>query len=99
MTRRGLKTAGCRRSVALLHGTDQRHTGHYGVVRVLGAVTVFLVFGSVAVAIARVAVNDWREGRQERDAFLLWTAVETFWPALIAAGVALVGPVVILVQS
>lgn len=51
------------------HG--RAHSGHYGVVRVLGAGTVLLLFGTLAVAVARVAANDWREGRRERDSFLL----------------------------
>lgn len=70
-----------------------------GAVRLVGAGTVFLVFGSLAIAMGRTALNDWREGRRDRDAISLWTAVETLWPTMIAFGVALVGPVVILFQN
>lgn len=67
--------------------------------RLVGAGAVFLVFGSLAFAMGRTALNDWREGRRDRDALSLWTAVETLFPTMFALGIALVGPVVILLQG
>ncbi len=60
---------------------------------------VFLVFGALAVAMGRTALNDWREGRRIHDALSIWAAVETLWPTVLAAAVALLGPVIILTQG
>ncbi|MBV9950934.1 MAG: hypothetical protein JO291_03210 [Acidimicrobiia bacterium] len=66
--------------------------------RMLYATGVFVVFGAVALGIAWSASADWREGRREGDRVTLFYAVQQWWPALIAAAVAVVVPVVILVR-
>jgi hypothetical protein len=55
-----------------------------------------VVFGSVAVVMGRSALHDWREGRRGRDAATLVSAIEQWWPAAIAALVAVAVPVVLL---
>lgn len=59
------------------------------------SVIVFAVFGAVAVAIGRSASHDWREGREQRDGVSMFSAVQQWWPAFIAAAVAIGGPVMI----
>ena len=65
----------------------------------MGAVAVFVLFGAVAVAMSASVRHDWRDGRQRRDRLTMWSAVEQVWPALLAATVAVVGPILILVNA
>jgi hypothetical protein len=59
----------------------------------------FVVFGVTAVLMGRSALPDWREGRRERDAWMVLFAVQQWWPATIAALVALALPVVVLLEA
>jgi hypothetical protein len=63
------------------------------------AVGWFVVFGAVAVMMGRSAFHDWREGRRERDAVTLLSAVQQLWPAMVAGLVALAVPVVLLLNT
>jgi hypothetical protein len=63
------------------------------------AIGWFVVFGVTAVLMGRSALHDWREGRRERDGVALLSAVEQWWPAAIAAAVAVLVPIVLVVNS
>lgn len=59
----------------------------------------FVVFGLVAVLMGRSALHDWREGRRDRDGFALLSAAEQWWPATIAGVMAVLVPIVLLVNA
>jgi hypothetical protein len=63
------------------------------------AIAWFVVFGAVAVLMGRSALHDWREGRRERDAAVLLSAIEQWWPAMIAGLVAVAVPTVLLLNA
>ncbi len=64
--------------------------------RIAGALACFLVFGCTALAMGASARSDWREGRRKNDRTILFDAIQQWLPAVVAAVVALGGPVVIL---
>lgn len=64
--------------------------------RVAFAVVVFVVFGAVSVAMGRSASQDWREGHRTHSGVTALSAVEQWWPALLAGAVAIGGPIAIL---
>ena len=67
--------------------------------RIVLAIGVFVIFGGVALAMGRSALNDWREGRRDSDAVTALSALEQWWPTLIAAAIAIAGPVIIVGQG
>jgi hypothetical protein len=68
--------------------------GEFGV-----AIGWFVVFGVAALLMGRSALRDWREGRRERDGVALLSAVEQWWPAVIAGVMAVLVPLVLVVNS
>jgi hypothetical protein len=66
--------------------------------RVAAAVAWFVVFGALAVPMGRSAYRDWRQGRREHDAGILVLALEQWWPALIAAAMAVLVPVALAID-
>jgi hypothetical protein len=67
--------------------------------RILYALGIFVVFGTVAVVLGRSAAGDWRRERRERDHFSLIFTVEQWWAAALAALVAIAAPVLVLVRD
>lgn len=47
----------------------------------------------------RSALRDWREGRSKRDTATLYFALGQWWPTLIAAAIAIAGPVIVVSQG
>jgi hypothetical protein len=66
---------------------------------VFAALGIFVVFGGLSLWMGRVAWRDSREGLAGRDGLLILSAVQSWWPTLIAAAVAIAGPVVVLMSS
>lgn len=67
--------------------------------RVRYAIGCFVVFGAIAVAIAVSAVRDWRDAARENNTFNMFYAAKQWIPALLAAVVAVVAPIVILTRE
>ncbi len=74
-----------------------RGEGVMSLARVAGAAACFIVFGGVAWAMGASARSDWREGRRTGDRMTMFFAVQEWWPAFLAAVVAIVGSVIILI--
>jgi hypothetical protein len=65
--------------------------------RVLYAIGVFLIFGTVAILMARSALATFRRAGHEEDrAWLVYAAQELF-PAVLAGAVAIGAPIGILI--
>lgn len=60
---------------------------------------VFVVFGALAVAMGRSALRDVRKGVSDRDGLNLFGGLQGLVPTLFAGAVALVCPVLILMQT
>ena len=67
--------------------------------RVAGAVAVLVVFGGAAVLMGRSALHDWREGRDVRDRATQFLALLQWWPAVLAAFIALAGSIAVRFAS
>jgi hypothetical protein len=66
---------------------------------VIYALVVFLVFGAAALLMGRSASADWRDGRHRADGASMLFAAQQWWPTLIAATIATVGPIIIVVNG
>lgn len=78
--------------------TDGR-TWRVGAGTIAAAVAWFAIFGGLAVLIGRSALGDWRDARRDRDGWFLWLAVEQWWLTAVAATLALVAPIVLLLNA
>jgi hypothetical protein len=67
--------------------------------RIAWATAVFVVFGTLAVAMGRSAARDLRDGVEDRDGVNLTSGLQALVPTLLAAAVALVCPILILMRT
>jgi hypothetical protein len=63
------------------------------------ATVVFVVFGVLAVAMGRSALRDVDKGVRDRDGLDLFSGLQGLVPTLFCGAIALVCPVVILMQK
>ena len=67
--------------------------------QVAAAIAWFVVFAGLALLMGRSAWRDWREGRREHEAEVVLLAIQQWWPAAIAAAMAVLVPVALAINA
>ena len=59
----------------------------------------FAVFAALALLMGRSAWRDWQQGRREHDAGVVFLAIQQWWPAAIAAAMAVLVPAAVALNA
>jgi hypothetical protein len=59
----------------------------------------FAAFAALALLMGRSAWRDWHHGRREHDAGVVFLAIQQWWPAAIAAAMAVLVPTALALNA
>ena len=63
------------------------------------AMAWFAAFAALALVMGRSAWRDWHQGRREHDAAVVFLAIQQWWPAAIAAVMAVLVPTALALNA